>query len=72
MSHVPFPTIYDRYAFSDAEALVGTYGDEAVLEATGRADTARINGDAKGFCHWRRVEQAVQIIQLDEVIGDLH
>ena len=72
VSHIPFPTIYDRFAFSDAETLVGAYGDEAVLEATGRADSARINGDAKGFCHWRRVEQAVQIIQLDEIIGDLH
>jgi hypothetical protein len=72
MSHVPFPMIYDRIAYIDAEGLLTKFGDEAVLEATGRADSARLSGDAKGFCHWRRVEQAVQIIQLDEIIGQVH
>jgi hypothetical protein len=66
------PVIADRIAFACADDLVIREGDDAVLTAAEKADASAANGDLTMVGYWRRVESAVQILLLQEVIGELH
>ncbi len=66
------PVIADRIAFACADDLVLREGDDAVLTAAEHADASMADGDLPMVGYWRRVESAVQILLLQEVIGELH
>ena len=65
-------SVTDRYSFDEAAALVERFGDEAVLEAAFIADVHRNKGDSSSFARWRQVERAVLMLQLEDVVGELH
>jgi hypothetical protein len=66
------PHITDGKTYSEALALVEVHGDDAPVEADSRAQEARDKGNLKAFAYWRGVEQATQIVLLEEVIGEIH
>lgn len=68
----PSLIICDRLAYLCARELIQHEGDEAVLTAAARADDSEARGDADQFGYWRRVETAVQILLLEDVIGTIH
>ena len=65
-------SITDRHSFNEAEALVAQFGDDAVVEAASIADTHRLSGDNSSFARWRQVERAILMLQLVDVIGEVH
>lgn len=71
MSHTNL-TIADAIIYTIANSMIELSGEDAVLEAAEKADLSRSSGNVIQFVHWRQVEQAIQILQLDEVIGELH
>lgn len=71
-SHHPVLVISDRLAFLCARELVQHEGDDAVLTAAARADEAQERGEDADYGYWRRVESAIQILLLEDVIGELH
>jgi hypothetical protein len=66
------PFISDRVAYACARDLVGVEGDDAVMTAADRADRFAAQGDTPMTAYWRRVERAVEILLLQDVIGELH
>ena len=72
MGAAPTPQIADRRAFLCAEELLRMEGEEAVLTAAERADEALLRADEAQFNYWRRVEGAMQIILLEDVVGEIH
>lgn len=68
--HLPF--ISDRIAYACASDLVEQQGDDAVMTAAERADTHGAHGDQPMAAYWRRVESAIQILLLQDVIGEIH
>lgn len=68
----PIMAIHDRAAYIGAMDLIREHGDEAVLAASAEADQSRERGNVLQCSFWRTVEVAIQIIQLDEVIGEIH
>jgi hypothetical protein len=64
--------ISDRVAYVCACDLVDQEGDDAVLLAAERADACQAEGDAGAYAYWRRVESAIQILLLEDAVGDLH
>lgn len=64
--------IHDRTSVDEATSLIATFGEDAVIEAATRADKFRNAGNLALFCRWRQVERAVQLLQLEDVIGELH
>ncbi|HEY4548456.1 MAG TPA: hypothetical protein VIG90_18810 [Pedomonas sp.] len=65
-------TIYDIMAYKTAEDLIRWHGDNAVFEAAGQANQSRASGDDRQFIHWRAVEHAIQVLQLEDPMGELH
>lgn len=64
--------IHDRTSVDEATSLIAHFGEDAVIEAATRADAFRNAGNLSLFCRWREVERAVQLLQLEDVIGELH
>lgn len=65
-------TIYDIAAYRVAEHLIRWHGEDAILEAAGQANQSRACGNSQLFLHWRAVEHAIQILQLEDPLGELH
>ncbi|MBB5280919.1 hypothetical protein [Pacificimonas flava] len=63
-------SLMDRHSFDEAAALVAEFGPEAVVEAAFLADSHRT--DPASFARWRQVERAVLMLQLEDVVGELH
>ena len=61
-----------RASVEEATLLIAAFGDEAVTEAATRADQFRDAGDLTAFCRWRRIERAIELLQLEDVVGELH
>ena len=59
-------------SFDEAALLVRDFGDEAVIEATTIADRHEAAGDASNFARWREIERAVLMLQLVDVVGEVH
>ena len=59
-------------AFAAASALIARYGSDAAMEAAFTADGCRAAGDVGQFCRWREIERMVQLLQLDQPVGELH
>jgi hypothetical protein len=66
------PIIADRIAYLCANELLRMEGEDAVLTAADRADEALARADAEQYGYWRRVESAMQIILLEDVVGEIH
>ncbi len=66
------PVIADRIAYLCANELLRMEGEDAVLTAADRADDALGRQDAEQYGYWRRVESAMQIILLEDVVGEIH
>ena len=64
--------IHDRASVDEATLLIAAFGEDAVIEAATRADKFRDAGDLHLFCRWRQIERAVQLLQLEDVVGELH
>lgn len=64
--------IHDRGSLEDASSLIAKFGDDAVLEAASIADRYRDTGNLDLFCRWRQVERAVMLLQLEDVVGEVH
>ena len=64
--------INDRASVEEATILIAAFGEDAVVEAATRADQFRDAGDLTLFCRWRQIERAIQLLQLEDVIGELH
>ncbi|MBZ6379254.1 MULTISPECIES: hypothetical protein [Pacificimonas] len=65
-------SLTDRQSFDAASDLVAEHGDEAVLEAALLADVHRSRGDERSFAQWRTVERAILMLQLVDVVGEVH
>lgn len=66
------PALHDRASVDEAVSLIDRLGDEAIFEAASRADAFRDSGNLLLFCRWREIERAIQLLQLEEVVGELH
>ncbi len=64
--------IHDRTSVDEASTLIARFGEDAVIEAATRADAFRSTGNLTLFYRWREVERAVQMLQLLDVVGELH
>ncbi|MHB9878594.1 hypothetical protein ACSMXM_02865 [Pacificimonas sp. ICDLI1SI03] len=64
--------VNDRHSFDEAALLVERFGDDAVLEAASIADRHLNAGDSSSFARWRQVERAVLMLQLVDVVGEVH
>jgi len=64
--------IHDRSTVDEATRLIAAFGQDAVVEAATRADRFRNAGNVALFCRWREVERAIQLLQLEDVVGELH
>jgi hypothetical protein len=64
--------IHDRGSLEDASSLIAKFGDEAVIEAATIADGFRDSGNLDEFCRWRQIERAVMLLQLEDVVGEVH
>ncbi|MEM8827001.1 MAG: hypothetical protein AAF205_13560 [Pseudomonadota bacterium] len=65
-------SVNDRHSFDEAAILVERFGDEAVVEAATIADAHMKSGDTPSFARWRQVERAVLMLQLVDVVGEVH
>jgi hypothetical protein len=66
------PFISGRPALADAAELLEQFGDNAVGEASARADISRDAGNVLRFCHWRQIERVIATLSSDEVRGTIH
>jgi|TARA_R100001244_G_scaffold132319_2_gene108154 hypothetical protein len=66
------PVFIDSTHYSDAEALISNYGEEAGLEAANRADKSRSLGNHIHYCKWRQVERLCVLLSIDQTIGTVH
>jgi hypothetical protein len=64
--------IHDRTSVDEATVMIAAFGEDAVIEAATRADQFRNAGNLALFCRWRQVERAIQLLQLEDVVGELH
>lgn len=67
-----FHTVHDRASFEEAAMLIARFGDAAAIEAATKADAFRNTGNLMLFCRWRQVERAVQLLQLEDIVGEIH
>lgn len=61
-----------RTSVEEANLLIAAFGEDAVMEAATRADQFRDAGDLTAFCRWRQIERAIELLQLEDVVGELH
>ena len=64
--------VHDRASVDEAAALIDRFGEHAATEAATKADSFRHSGNITLFCRWRQVERAVHLLQLEDVVGELH
>jgi hypothetical protein len=64
--------IHDRASFEQAILMIAALGEDAVIEAATRADAFRDRGEMSQFCRWRQVERAIQLLELRDIVGELH
>jgi hypothetical protein len=64
--------IHDRASFERAVGMIARFGEDAVIEAATRADGFRVRGQMSQFCRWRQVEHAIQLLELRDIVGELH
>ena len=56
----------------EASALIGEYGELAVVEAANRADRSRSLGNVIHFCRWRQVERTIEMLRGTDVTDTVH
>ena len=66
------PFIPDRRSLADASELIDRYGDDAQLQAAGRAASSRDEGNVLRFCHWRQIERVIEALSRRDVQGTIH
>ncbi len=66
------PVIADRVAFLCAKELLRLEGDDAILTASALAEEAMGRANTDQFGYWRRVEVAIQLLLLEDVLGTIH
>jgi ABC-type sugar transport system ATPase subunit len=66
------PVIADARVYAAAVDLLDQYGEDAPLEASAVADGHERAGDMVATAFWRAVEQATQIVLMDEPLGEVH
>jgi hypothetical protein len=66
------PILMDRRSFEDAADLIRTFGENAGVEASLRADRSRERGNHIHFCHWRQIERMLVLLSVDQAIGTVH
>lgn len=72
-SVIPPPAwVADRSALLDATKLIAQFGDDAALEAAGRAERGRDLGNVVNFCRWRGIERVIVMLCDDAVAGTVH
>ena len=71
-STVILPVIADRVAYLCAKELLRIEGDDAILTASARAEEALSRENADQLGYWRRVEAAIQLLLLEDVLGTVH
>ena len=64
--------VADRAALADATLLMAQFGDDAALEAAGRAERGRDLGNVLSFCRWRQIERVIAMLCANEVTGTVH
>ncbi len=65
-------TVNDRQLFNEASSLIDRFGDDAIIEAATRADAYRDSGNLVQFSRWRQVERAIMMLQLEDIVGEIH
>ena len=68
----PLPSLLDRAAVADADALIASFGDDAGFEAAARADRSRGLGNVFDFARWRQIERLIILLSGEDVIGTVH
>jgi len=66
------PYIPNRQTYEEACQLLKNFGGAAGVEASERAEAARVVGNHIHFCHWRQIERLLVIMNLDMSIGTVH
>lgn len=66
------PVFIDSTNFLDAEQLIQSFGAEAGLEASNRADKSRALGNHLHYCKWRQVESICGVLFIDHPVGTVH
>ena len=64
--------VTDRAAFAEATDLIALFGEHARLEAALRADRSRSLGNVIHFCHWRKIERTIEMLNTRDVTGSIH
>ena len=64
--------VTDRAALAGANDLIADFGEHAQLEAAIRADRSRSLGNVLHFCHWRRIERTIEMLNFKDVTGTIH
>ena len=72
LSPMQLLAIHDRGSLEDASSLIAKFGDDAVVEAATIADRYRDSGNLNLFCRWRQVERAIMLLQLEDIVGEVH
>lgn len=65
-------SVSDRRHVDEAVLLIDQFGDDAVIEAATMADGYRNSGNLVQFCRWRQVERAIQLLLLEDIVGEVH
>lgn len=52
--------------------MIAKFGEFAVTEAATKADAFESSGDLMLYCRWRQVERAIQLLQLEDIVGEIH
>ena len=69
---VQLHSVHDRAFFEEAATMIARFGDGAVIEAATKADAFETSGDLMLYCRWRQVERAIQLLQLEDIVGEIH
>lgn len=57
---------------TDAQRLIATMGEAAVLEADRRARHSRDLGNYVHFCRWRQVARLIDLMSAPGAVGTIH
>ena len=64
--------VTDRVALTAATDLIADFGEHARIEAAMRADRSRSLGNIIHFCHWRKIERMIEMLDDKDVTGTIH
>jgi hypothetical protein len=62
----------DRAAVSDADELIGRFGEHAQSEAARRAGHSRSLGNVVHYCRWRQIERMIALLAGGRAGATLH